>query len=87
MPFEPSNEGSGKKRSVKLLDTGMINPIFDSNWVSLVQVIPKKEGITVVKNDNNKLIPTRIITRQRVCMDYTKLNTATCKDHFPLPFH
>ena len=41
----------------------------------------------MVKNDNNnKLIPTRTITGWRVCMDYRKLNTATRKDHFPLPF-
>ena len=40
----------------------------------------------VVKNDNNKLIPTRTVTGWRVCMDYRKLNAATRKDHFPLPF-
>jgi len=71
---------------LKLLDAGMIYPISDSNWVSPVQVIPKKGGITVVKNDNNELIPTRTITGWRVCMDYRKLNTATRKDHFSLPF-
>ena len=63
----------------------MIYPISDSNWVSPVQVVPKKGGIIVVKNDNNEL-PTRTITGWRVCMDYRKLNTATRTDHFPLPF-
>ena len=42
--------------------------------------------MTVVKNDNNELIPTRTVTGWRVCMDYRKLNAATRKYHFPLPF-
>ncbi|XP_070015629.1 uncharacterized protein [Nicotiana sylvestris] len=42
--------------------------------------------MTVVKNDNNELISTRTITGWRICMDYRKLNLATRKDHFPLPF-
>jgi hypothetical protein len=71
---------------LKLLDAGIIYPISDSKWVSPVQVVPKKGGITVVKNENNELIPTRTVTGWRVCIDYRKLNTATRKDHFPLPF-
>ncbi|GKB77398.1 reverse transcriptase domain-containing protein [Tanacetum coccineum] len=47
---------------------------------------PKKGGITVVKNEENELIPTRLVTGWRVCIDYQKLNDATRKDHFPLPF-
>jgi len=75
-----------RKEVLKLLDTGMIYPISDSNWVSPVQVVLKKGGITVVKNDNNELIPTRTITGWRVRIDYRKLNVVTRKDHFSLPF-
>nr|GEU44427.1 reverse transcriptase domain-containing protein [Tanacetum cinerariifolium] len=55
-------------------------------WVSLVHCVPKKGGFTVVENEENKLIPTRLVTRWRVCIDYQKLNDATRKDHSPLPF-
>nr|GEZ13019.1 reverse transcriptase domain-containing protein [Tanacetum cinerariifolium] len=46
----------------------------------------KKGGFTVVKNEENELIPTRLVTGWRVCIDYQKSNDATRKDHFPLPF-
>ncbi|CAL8084600.1 unnamed protein product [Prunus armeniaca] len=71
---------------MKLLDAGMIYPISDSKWVSATQVVPKRSGITVVKNDNNELVPTRLTTGWRMCVDYRKINTGTRKDHFPLPF-
>ncbi|GJU21158.1 reverse transcriptase domain-containing protein [Tanacetum coccineum] len=54
-------------------------------WVSPIHCVPKKGGITVVKNDDNDLIPTRLVTGWRVCIDYRKLNEATRKDHIPLP--
>ena len=38
-----------KKEILKLLEVGVIYPILDSNWVSPVQVVPKKTGITIVK--------------------------------------
>ncbi|GKD46194.1 DNA-directed DNA polymerase [Tanacetum coccineum] len=58
----------------------------DYKPVSPIHVVPKKGGMTVVLNDNNELIPFRTITGWRVCIDYHKLNDATRKDHFPLPF-
>src|ERR1044072_2053823 len=64
----------------------MIYPISDSAWVSPVQVVPKKGGMTVITNNKNELIPTRTVTGWRMCIDYRKLNKATRKDHFPLPF-
>ena len=75
-----------KKEIVKLLDTGIIYPIADSPWVSPIHCVTKKGGITVVTNEDNELVPTRTVTGWRVCIDYRKLNEATAKDHFPLPF-
>nr|GEZ44798.1 DNA-directed DNA polymerase [Tanacetum cinerariifolium] len=75
-----------KKEVIKLIDAGMIYPISDSPWVSPIHCVPKKGGMTVVANEINKLIPTRLVTGWRVCMDYRKLNDATRKDHFLLPF-
>jgi hypothetical protein len=40
----------------------------------------------VVVNEKNELVPTRTVTGWRMCIDYRKLNTATLKDHYPLPF-
>ena len=71
-----------KKEILKWLDAGIIYPISNSSWVSPVQCVPKKGGMTVVANTQNELT----VTGWRVCMDYRKLNTATRKDHFPLPF-
>jgi hypothetical protein len=75
-----------KNEVMKLLYIGIIYPVPHSEWVSPVQVVPKKGGMTVVKNERNELIPRRIVTGWCMCIDYRKLNKATRKDHFPLPF-
>ena len=72
-----------RKKVLKLLEVGLIYPIFDSAWVSPVQVVPKKEGMTVIQND---LMTTRTVTGGRMCIDYRKLNEATRKNHFLMPF-
>ncbi|GJX82649.1 reverse transcriptase domain-containing protein [Tanacetum coccineum] len=85
--LNPNMQEVVKKEIVKLLDTGIICPITVSPWVSPTHYVPKKGGITIVKNKNDELIPTRTVTGWRVCIDYRKLNeAATDKDHFPLPF-
>nr|GEU91949.1 reverse transcriptase domain-containing protein [Tanacetum cinerariifolium] len=75
-----------KKEVEKLLDAGLIYPISDSPWGSSIHCVPKKVGFTIIKKEENELIPTRLVIRCRVCIDYQKLNEATQKDHFPLPF-
>ncbi|GJX11479.1 reverse transcriptase domain-containing protein [Tanacetum coccineum] len=75
-----------KKEVIKLLDAGLIYPISDSLWVSRIHCVPQKGGMIVVENEDNELIPTRLVTGWRVCIDYRKLNDSTHKDHFPFPF-
>nr|GEX32974.1 reverse transcriptase domain-containing protein [Tanacetum cinerariifolium] len=59
-----------KQEVLKLLDAGLIYPISDSPWVSPVHCLPKKGGFTVVENEENELILTRLVTGWRVCIDY-----------------
>ncbi|GJS16929.1 reverse transcriptase domain-containing protein [Tanacetum coccineum] len=84
--LNPKVQDVVKNEIVKLLDSGLIYPISDSPWASPVHVVPKKGGMTVVLNDNNKAVLSRTVTAWRVCIDYRKLNDTTRKDHFPLPF-
>ncbi|KAK1678428.1 hypothetical protein QYE76_039276 [Lolium multiflorum] len=71
---------------LKLLEACIIYPIADSRWVSPVHCVPKKGGMTVVPNDNDELIPQRIVVGYRMCIDFRKVNKVTKKDHYPLPF-
>jgi hypothetical protein len=75
-----------KKEVLKLLTTGVIYPISDSEWVIPVQVMLKKGGMTVIRNEKNELNPQRTVIGWWMYIDYQKLNKATRKDHFPLYF-
>nr|GEV77701.1 DNA-directed DNA polymerase [Tanacetum cinerariifolium] len=55
----------------KLLDAGLIYPISDSPWVSPVHCVPKKGGFIVVENEENELIPTRLVTGWREKTTFT----------------
>ena len=56
--LNPSMKEVVKAEEIKLLDAGMIYPIFDGPWVSPIQVVPKKGGTTIIQNEKNELIPT-----------------------------
>jgi len=84
--LNPNMKDVVMKEVVKLLDSGIIYPISNNTWVSPIQVVPKKSGITVVESSSGDLILQRTTTGWRVCIDYRKLNSTIRKDHFPLPF-
>ena len=75
-----------KKEFLKRINAGFIDVISYNPWVSLVHVVLKNGGMTIIKNEKNVLIPIRTVTRWRVCIYYRKWNTATMKDHYPFPF-
>ena len=69
-----------RKEILKLFEAGIID------WVRPIHCVPKKGGITVVSNDKDELIPQRIVAGYRMVIDFRKLNKATKKDNYPLPF-
>ena len=75
-----------KKEILKLLSVGIIYLISDSRWVSQYRSCQRILESQWKKNDENELVPKRMQTGWRVCIDYRKLNATTRKDHFPLPF-
>ena len=74
-----------KEEILKWLNAKTIYPISDSQWVSPVHIVLKKAGVTVTMNKKGEEIQTRLLVIWRVCIDNQKLNSATKKDHFPLP--
>jgi hypothetical protein len=75
-----------RKEVLKLLKVGVIYPVSNSEWVSPVQVMLKKGGMIVIRNEKNEFIPQQTVTSWRMCIDYWNLNKATQKDHFLLSF-
>jgi hypothetical protein len=84
--LNPAMQEVVRTEVLKLLDARIIYLISDSKWVSPIHVVPKQVVLTVMKKKDNELVPTRIQSGWRVCIDYRKLNTAIRKDHFSLPF-
>ncbi|XP_019240463.1 PREDICTED: uncharacterized protein LOC109220446 [Nicotiana attenuata] len=66
--LNPSMQEVVKKEIIKWLDVGVVYPIADSSWVSPVQCVTKKGGLTMIQKDKNELIPTRTVTGWRVIL-------------------
>ena len=75
-----------KEEILKWLNAEIIYPISYSQWVSPVHVVPKKVGVIVTVNEKGEEIQMRLSIKWPECINYRKLNVATKKDHFPLPF-
>ena len=70
--LNPIIQDAVRAEIVKLLDNRLIYPIFDSEWISPVHVVPKKSGFTMVESENKELVQTRLPTKIRVCINYQK---------------
>lgn len=75
-----------KREVLKLLEAVIMYQIYDSEWVSLVHVVPKKGGVIIVQNEKGEQVAKPIENDWRMCIDYRKPNKVTRKDHFPLSF-
>jgi hypothetical protein len=84
--LHPKMKEMVRKEVIKLLESGIIYHIADSKWVSPVHCVPKKGGMTVVPNDEDELVAQCTVVGYRLSIDFRKLNKATRKDHYPLPF-
>ena len=60
--LNPTMKEVVRKEVLKWLDAGVIYPISDNAWVSPVQVVPKKGGTTVIRTENNTLLPSQTVT-------------------------
>ncbi|KAK1696352.1 hypothetical protein QYE76_013049 [Lolium multiflorum] len=74
------------KKIYPVIISSKLSEFEEERWVSPVHCVPKKGGMTVVPNDNDELIPQRVVVGYRMCIDYRKVNKVTKKDHYPLPF-
>ncbi|KAK1611876.1 hypothetical protein QYE76_035549 [Lolium multiflorum] len=74
------------KKIYPVIISSKLSDIEEERWVSPVHCVPKKGGMTVVPNDNDELIPQRVVVGYRMCIDFRKVNKVTKKDHYPLPF-
>ena len=86
-PYE-SNEIDQQPHELEdLCDVNMIDGLVDNSFEHCSSDDPlEKFGITVVKNDNNELVPTRMQNGWRVCIDFRNLNSVTRKYQFHLTF-
>ena len=73
-----------KEKTLKWLNAEIIYSIHNSQWVSLVHVVPKNAGVMLTMSEKRREDPDTPSAKWRVCMDYRKHNSATKKDHFPL---
>jgi hypothetical protein len=73
-----------RKDEIKLIEACIIYHMVDSKWVSHVHCVRKKGGITMVQNNENKLVAQRTVTGYRMCTDFIKLNKATRRYHYTL---
>ncbi|KAK1667343.1 hypothetical protein QYE76_055502 [Lolium multiflorum] len=74
------------KKIYPVIISSKLSEIEEERWVSPVHCVPKKGGMIVVPNDNDELIPQRVVVGYRMCIDFRKVNKVTKKDHYPLPF-